>query len=1484
MKIKKEALSSSGNFNDNEGAYEKNPSDITEHDSPNTVLLNESVQTSHLPVSVSGTKEKIVPEIAVKSQDAVCSTSEPWHQAGILRQALLSINSSGQVEKSEPNVNVETVLPKMRDHLLPNVDDIKLTKTVSSLPVPVSSSSLSSASFSTSNDFSAPITSIPAVTSPFPSLTFAALSGNSLNSNCTVPVQDSTLSIMTPLQPCNVHQRRLPSPSNDILSNSSSDAVPNPDADSSVSVASVDSISSLVSAVPSYTAPPSLCQALASLSSKDEAVTVVYSSIPKVETSSFIHGIEKTVPLPSMSEVKSSLTTHIGVSPLSESKSSENHLHTKVSDTLSITPNTESHSEGMAYNSLPSTDVNNTLSSIKVDEQQNASEFGGDTNISLSSGAVKFGGDNSDIASSIVIPVSSDVILTKIDGQNSTSHQDISHIITIPLPACTIYNSSLSIPMPLPLCNGTAPGASVQMTPAVVSSLPYSITGISNQCWPSSAVALNVTSTSNSQLSTSVTTSLPVSIMSVAPAASLPNNNMIHFASNSISLPTTSQVASTSINAAPQDPVCYTVQSPAEILSQLSKAGVLPAMSSSQVSSVLSALGSDSHVDMDPDSTNHNEILNNQVLPGDKVSTLTQTDSLEMNMMQHDDKIIQLLSSQQLLEHQVNGSQLLMPNSNQPPNLSTDTSLSGGELVTADITEPKQIPSPFPRIVAMVLNAPSVCNEKLCVPDSNVEDTFKNGEIRTSHSAESRTEHTTDHSGDSLQDFLVLPGNSKQRKRPKRTSALREMLLGFNDTSTDKESLGKKPRGRPKKVKSQNDSCINISNNNHSNAKSSGNEDLFCNGDVSSSFSKEIGCYKCKHCPFLSVEETSMVSHVKLKHCTEVPEVSIVRQELKCPGCPNVFFTTNSLEVHLKQDHQVSTPELKAITSSAIKVATEGKINLPTVKKKKKKPCSNNDVKHSQTTNVKNLVSTSGGPQVLVEPNSNITVLDVSETLIMSTNCKSDCELIANEKKLHIKNLENDEGMDNHSYNIRNISAQSTNNGDCLSNKSQDQNEQFPNKRNLVSFDGNMTNSGMVKNALEKVAVDGKASVVEPKRKRGRPKGSRSSTLITGMKTSSDKDGSRSPKKNNVGHRCNVDNCAVTMRSPENIEYHRACHQGAEFRCPECSHTHCHWNGMSTHLWRAHMVDMELYTCDQCNYKTVSYAKLINLHKWIHGSERPFLCDSCGKGFKNRKQLRNHKTIHQPKQTKVGECEICGRTFTNTRMLRMHLDNVHNKLRPHLCNYCGYSASSVSSLKMHMRKHTGEKPFRCTLCDYCTADHNSLRRHKMRHTGDKPYKCPHCPYACIQSSTYKAHLKTKHPGMDDGLMFSCNLCSFRSVKEENYLAHLAEHKTDVNSSAKKTYSANQFQNKTNTKFNMEEQPDSVIRLVECHLQNGNSECYSMVKLGGMDSTSDMQMTLESDFEPEEITGDISEAELITGDIDEPQEFKVANNDMKIKSP
>lgn len=53
-----------------------------------------------------------------------------------------------------------------------------------------------------------------------------------------------------------------------------------------------------------------------------------------------------------------------------------------------------------------------------------------------------------------------------------------------------------------------------------------------------------------------------------------------------------------------------------------------------------------------------------------------------------------------------------------------------------------------------------------------------------------------------------------------------------------------------------------------------------------------------------------------------------------------------------------------------------------------------------------------------------------------------------------------------------------------------------------------------------------------------------------------------------------------------------------------------------------------------------------------------------------------------------------------------------------------------------------------------------------------------CDYMCIQASSYKNHLKSKHPGMDDGFMYSCNMCNFKTIRKDKYMLHIVKHKEE----------------------------------------------------------------------------------------------------------
>lgn len=108
------------------------------------------------------------------------------------------------------------------------------------------------------------------------------------------------------------------------------------------------------------------------------------------------------------------------------------------------------------------------------------------------------------------------------------------------------------------------------------------------------------------------------------------------------------------------------------------------------------------------------------------------------------------------------------------------------------------------------------------------------------------------------------------------------------------------------------------------------------------------------------------------------------------------------------------------------------------------------------------------------------------------------------------------------------------------------------------------------------------------------------------------------------GFTCTVEKCGVRWELEYNAQYHTKCHYESGFRCPECSETKSSWKAMTMHLWKGHSINLELLSCHLCGYKT-GKKELLKFHIKTHCDQRTCLCDECGKGFKNMKQLRNHK-------------------------------------------------------------------------------------------------------------------------------------------------------------------------------------------------------------------------------------------------------------------
>ena len=295
-----------------------------------------------------------------------------------------------------------------------------------------------------------------------------------------------------------------------------------------------------------------------------------------------------------------------------------------------------------------------------------------------------------------------------------------------------------------------------------------------------------------------------------------------------------------------------------------------------------------------------------------------------------------------------------------------------------------------------------------------------------------------------------------------------------------------------------------------------------------------------------------------------------------------------------------------------------------------------------------------------------------------------------------------------------------------------------------------------------------------------------------------------------------------------------------QFRCEECNIVFATLRALKRHNKAEHYQngtgdasfkdEEEDFSCIYCD-KTFDDEAKQRGHINVHEGSLPFQCNLCDKAFIRADYLQSHRNWHIRQQQEDQDddddeeehhmeivpeimiesdsdeeedqddktsseqdsllaklltqivktddnrfqCPTCPKTFAHDTTLRMHL-RTHTGFKPYNCNVCPASFIRSDYLKAHMKKHrnhhevpsenmyvhhqtmdtmvedeksatdalyskTDDNKFQCNVCERVVAHLQTMKIHLRIHTNEKPYRCYVCNESFIRGDYLKNHMK-----------------------------------------------------------------------------------------------------------------------------------------------
>ncbi|XP_005096558.1 uncharacterized protein LOC101845163 [Aplysia californica] len=234
----------------------------------------------------------------------------------------------------------------------------------------------------------------------------------------------------------------------------------------------------------------------------------------------------------------------------------------------------------------------------------------------------------------------------------------------------------------------------------------------------------------------------------------------------------------------------------------------------------------------------------------------------------------------------------------------------------------------------------------------------------------------------------------------------------------------------------------------------------------------------------------------------------------------------------------------------------------------------------------------------------------------------------------------------------------------------------------------------------------------------------------------------------------------------------------------------------------------QAFKCVKCDFSTMWRSEW-NQHCKKCLDQKSFLCQFCGEEFTRRDKFNKHcasahsdgdpTALQLKNKLQCEQCDYIGRSLTclkehkkkhtgemifcphegcdfksfYRRSLTKHLNQKHAKEKNLICSVCGFQTRHMSSLTKHMKLHRSLKKFKCVQCTFTAFTSSQVLDHvRRKHLKEKLYSCPKCPFQTGYPMGIKKHIQ-RHEGV---FGYSCSICgesvgTMRKAKEHMVHRH-----------------------------------------------------------------------------------------------------------------